>query len=210
MLATRTPLDTMRLVEDDLRRRARDERSDEVVVVGRAVVVRQQHHSVVRHDRAWAVVHDELWRYVEAGTELLLPGAEGREGPHHRQPLYGATGTQDRKSCKRHRRFAGTWHREVGTVGKIDEPMQVHQLERLELALEAGRTRYDIDLRKSKYQPFLDAWIADAPAIGLYQPRFLYVTQGPFENYSTGQFNSAVDRFYSIENWQIRREKTVR
>lgn len=77
-------------------------------------------------------------------------------------------------------------------------------------ALEAGRTRFDTELRKSKYQPFLDAWIDDVPAIALYQPRFLYVVQGPLEGYRSGQFTNAVDRFYTVTDWQIRREKTVK
>ncbi|HMT18587.1 MAG TPA: peptide ABC transporter substrate-binding protein [Candidatus Saccharibacteria bacterium] len=79
-----------------------------------------------------------------------------------------------------------------------------------DLALEAGRTRIDTELRKVKYVPFLDAWIADAPAIALYQPRFLFIVRGSIEGYRTGQFLSAADRFYSISDWQIRREKTVK
>jgi peptide/nickel transport system substrate-binding protein len=77
-------------------------------------------------------------------------------------------------------------------------------------ALEGGRTRLDEDLRTVKYGPFLDAWRTDAPAVALYQPRFLYVVRGTFEGYQSGQFNSSVDRFYSINNWKVRSEKTVR
>ncbi len=77
-------------------------------------------------------------------------------------------------------------------------------------ALEAGRTRFDEALRKSKYQPFLDEWIDEVPAIAIYQPRFLYVVQGPLEGYRSGQFNNSVDRFYTVTDWQIRREKTVK
>ena len=45
-------------------------------------------------------------------------------------------------------------------------------------SLEAGRTRLDPELRVIKYQPFLQAWQQDAPALGLYQPRLLYLTNG--------------------------------
>jgi len=79
-----------------------------------------------------------------------------------------------------------------------------------DLALEAGRTRQDTDLRKIKYAPFLDAWKEDAPAIGLYQPRFLFLTRGTFEGFEYGQINSSTDRYYSITSWQVRREKTVK
>lgn len=76
-------------------------------------------------------------------------------------------------------------------------------------ALEAGRTRLDPELRKVKYVPFLDAWLADVPAIALYQPRFLFVTRGTLEGYTTGEFLSPTDRFYSITDWRIRLDKTV-
>lgn len=79
-----------------------------------------------------------------------------------------------------------------------------------DLSLEAGRTRTDIELRKLKYGPFLDAWLADVPAIALYQPRFLFVVRGTLEGYRSGQFTNAADRFYSVSDWQIRREKTVK
>ena len=77
-------------------------------------------------------------------------------------------------------------------------------------SLEAGRTRIDENLRRVKYEPFLDAWRKDVPAIALYQPRFLVVTRGSIENYPNGQFNGPSDRFYSVERWQIRREKSIK
>ena len=77
-------------------------------------------------------------------------------------------------------------------------------------ALEAGRTRLNETLRKIKYEPFLDAWKSDVPAIALYQPRFLTVVRGTLEGYKSGEFNSPADRFYSIADWQIRRDMTIR
>jgi peptide/nickel transport system substrate-binding protein len=77
-------------------------------------------------------------------------------------------------------------------------------------ALEAGRTRLDKELRTLKYQPFLDAWRIDAPAIALYQPRFLFVVRGTLENYKSGEFNGPSDRFYSVSDWLIRREQVIK
>lgn len=74
-------------------------------------------------------------------------------------------------------------------------------------SLEAGRTRNDATLRAIKYKPFLEAWRDDAPAIALYQPRYLYVTRGPIYNFSPVALNSASDRFNNVENWQIRLEQ---
>jgi len=71
-------------------------------------------------------------------------------------------------------------------------------------ALEAGRTRLDPALRTLKYQPFLQAFQADAPALGLYQPRFLYITHGPVYGLSETPINTDAQRFSNVYNWKIR------
>lgn len=75
-----------------------------------------------------------------------------------------------------------------------------------DLALEAGRTRLDPALRAIKYQPFLQAWQADAPALGLYQPRFLYLTHVEVHGLEETPINSDIGRFRNVHNWQIREE----
>lgn len=74
-------------------------------------------------------------------------------------------------------------------------------------ALEAGRTRSDAPLRAAKYRPFLEAWRNDAPALALYQPRFLYVTRGRLHGFTPRLMNNAVDRYNQVENWMVREEK---
>ena len=76
-------------------------------------------------------------------------------------------------------------------------------------SLEAGRTRLDPALRVIKYQPFLQAWQADAPALGMYQPRLLYITHGPVYGLEEKPVNSDVGRFDNVANWQIRQEWTT-
>jgi ABC-type transport system substrate-binding protein len=71
-------------------------------------------------------------------------------------------------------------------------------------ALQAGRTRLDPALRSVKYQPFLQAWQADAPATGLYQPRFLYITHGNVYGLNEHKINVEVERFNNVHNWMIR------
>jgi peptide/nickel transport system substrate-binding protein len=73
-----------------------------------------------------------------------------------------------------------------------------------DVALEAGRTRSDQALRVIKYEPFLKAWQGDAPAVGLYQPRFLYVTRGPVYGLEERTINADIERFKNVENWMIR------
>jgi peptide/nickel transport system substrate-binding protein len=76
-------------------------------------------------------------------------------------------------------------------------------------ALEAGRTRLDPVLRVIKYKPFLQAWQADNPALGLYQPRLLYLTNGRLSGLTDAPINNATERFINVHNWQIREAKVT-
>lgn len=76
-------------------------------------------------------------------------------------------------------------------------------------SLEAGRTRLDPALRVIKYKPFLQAWQHDSPALGLYQPRVLYLTNGPVSGLGDRPINTAVDRFANVQNWEIRQAKVT-
>ncbi|HET9174169.1 MAG TPA: peptide ABC transporter substrate-binding protein [Candidatus Saccharimonadales bacterium] len=70
-------------------------------------------------------------------------------------------------------------------------------------ALEAGRTRLDPALRVIKYKPFLQAWQQDNPALGLYQPRFIYLTHGTVYGLVDHALNTGTDRFSDVQNWAI-------
>jgi peptide/nickel transport system substrate-binding protein len=76
-------------------------------------------------------------------------------------------------------------------------------------SLEAGRTRLDPLLRTIKYQPFLQAWQQAAPALGLYQPRLLYLTNGYVNGLQPGPIVSSADRFDNVQNWEIRQAKVT-
>ncbi|GAC1392410.1 MAG: peptide ABC transporter substrate-binding protein [Candidatus Saccharimonadales bacterium] len=71
-------------------------------------------------------------------------------------------------------------------------------------ALAGGRTRSDVKLRTVKYKPFLENWRNDAPALALYQPRYLYITRGPVYNFEPSTINAATDRYANVNNWMIR------
>jgi len=76
-------------------------------------------------------------------------------------------------------------------------------------SLEAGRTRLDPTLRAIKYKPFLETWQSDAPALGLYQPRFLYITRGTVYGLTEHTLNVDADRYNSVANWEIRTTKVT-
>lgn len=72
-----------------------------------------------------------------------------------------------------------------------------------DVSLEAGRTRLDPLLRKIKYKPFLQAWQQDAPALGLYQPRLLYISHETVYGLDGTPINADADRFRNVQNWMI-------
>jgi peptide/nickel transport system substrate-binding protein len=76
-------------------------------------------------------------------------------------------------------------------------------------SLELGRTRTDASLRAAKYKPFLTSWRDDAPALGLYQPRFLYITRQPVYGLESRTVSNASDRLNNVQDWMIRRVKTA-
>jgi peptide/nickel transport system substrate-binding protein len=75
---------------------------------------------------------------------------------------------------------------------------------RADASLEAGRTRLDPVLRGVKYQSFLQAWQGDTPAMGLYQPRFLYLTHLTVYGLNETPINTDAQRFNNVQNWEIR------
>lgn len=74
-------------------------------------------------------------------------------------------------------------------------------------SLEGGRTRTDATLRTVKYHPFLESWRNDAPAIALYQPRFLYVTRNTIAGLELKTINSPQDRFNNVDAWMVRKSQ---
>jgi peptide/nickel transport system substrate-binding protein len=71
-------------------------------------------------------------------------------------------------------------------------------------ALEAGRSRSETPVRAIKYHPFLEAWRNDAPALALYQPRFLYITRGPVATLTEHTINAGPDRYTTVNQWMTR------
>lgn len=77
-------------------------------------------------------------------------------------------------------------------------------------ALENERIRNEPKLRKVKFEPFQKQWRKDAPALGLYQPQFLYVTRGEVFGYNTRRMSYPVDRLWNIHDWMVREEKVLK
>lgn len=73
-------------------------------------------------------------------------------------------------------------------------------------ALEAGRTRSDVKLRTVKYRPFLEAWRNEAPALAMYQPRYLYIASDALQGFDVTVAHTAADRYAHVEKWTVRKE----
>lgn len=76
-------------------------------------------------------------------------------------------------------------------------------------SLSEGRTRLNPTLRAIKYQDLLKVWQQDVPALGLYQPRLLYITNGPLFGLNANTINSNTGRFNNVQNWEIDEAKVT-
>ena len=69
-------------------------------------------------------------------------------------------------------------------------------------ALASARTRSDPALRSVKYLAFAKQWLADAPAIGLYQPNYTYVhSKSTNAVQSDETIVSGAEHFANVRNW---------
>lgn len=76
-------------------------------------------------------------------------------------------------------------------------------------ALESARATTDNRVRDVRLKSFLDTWSVDVPAVMLYTPKYLYVTQDKVRGPLDGQLVTPADRFYGVETWTVR-SKLVR
>jgi peptide/nickel transport system substrate-binding protein len=96
------------------------------------------------------------------------------------------------------------WHSsQISNKSQVHLNLSEYKSAVADLALEAARTRTDAKLRAAKYKPFLEAWRRDAPAIGLYQPRYLLISNTHIYGLKDGLINIPSDRFNNINNWMI-------
>ncbi|MDO4889443.1 MAG: ABC transporter substrate-binding protein [Candidatus Saccharibacteria bacterium] len=71
----------------------------------------------------------------------------------------------------------------------------------------AARTAIDPSLRSAKYTSFLEHWVEDAPAIGIYQVNLSYFVGKNIRTFSEdNRLITAVDRFVDVNYWAT--EKT--
>lgn len=102
------------------------------------------------------------------------------------------------------------WHSSQINQASARLNLSEYNSSKADSALEEGRIRSDPAVRAVKIRPFLEAWRSDAPALALYQPRFLYIVRGNLFNFNPAIFNEPTDRFSNVDNWMVREEKVVK
>lgn len=71
-------------------------------------------------------------------------------------------------------------------------------------ALVSARTRSELDLRNAKYLTFAKQWLADVPAIGLYQPTAQYIKSKNVKSFNNSNvFISPFDRYIDVLEWSV-------
>lgn len=147
----------------------------------------------------------KAWRAVGVDVEVALQNETELQGVVNRHDydmlLYGISLGADPDV------FA-YWHSSQTDPRSSRLNLSEYKAPQADKALEAGRTRTDPALRAVKYKPFLEAWRGDAPALALYQPRFVYLTRGELFNFNPKVLNTATDRYNSVSDWMIRQAKT--
>lgn len=71
-------------------------------------------------------------------------------------------------------------------------------------ALSSARSRLDIPLRTAKYKAFTEQWLADTPAIALYQPWLSYITTESSTSLDDGVSVADISaRYRNVERWAV-------
>jgi peptide/nickel transport system substrate-binding protein len=71
-------------------------------------------------------------------------------------------------------------------------------------ALSSAQLRLEMSARLPKYELFTDVWIADSPAVALYQPQIHYVTSADTQMLTASNtLANRTDRYRSVELWTV-------
>lgn len=71
-------------------------------------------------------------------------------------------------------------------------------------ALESGRIITDPNLRAVKYKSFVQAFVADTPAIMLYTPTYIYGVDESVHGIHIHKLVTPADRFNDVQNWSVK------
>ncbi len=87
---------------------------------------------------------------------------------------------------------------------QINDPglnLSAYQNKKADQLLKDARETLDIDLKSQKYESLQDIILADAPALFLYNPDYLYWVSGKVKGIDTTKIVDPAKRFSNIINW---------
>ncbi|OGN27086.1 MAG: hypothetical protein A2941_00085 [Candidatus Yanofskybacteria bacterium RIFCSPLOWO2_01_FULL_49_17] len=98
------------------------------------------------------------------------------------------------------------WH-----SSQINDPglnLALYQNKSADSILESARQLANPAERLAKYSDFQNVVIADAPAVFLYNPLYLYPQSKSIKGFESEVISTPADRFSDIENWYIETSRT--
>jgi len=88
--------------------------------------------------------------------------------------------------------------------------LSVYENKEADKLLEEARQSFDGEVRKQKLEKFQEIIIADAPAVFLYQPDFIYLTPRELKGINPDFISDPSKRFAGIENWYLETERVFK
>lgn len=71
-------------------------------------------------------------------------------------------------------------------------------------ALESAQSRFEPEIRQPKYEAFANQWVADIPAVALYQPNVGYVVSESASALQTdASLPSRIERYVDVHHWTV-------
>lgn len=76
-----------------------------------------------------------------------------------------------------------------------------YSYERVDILLEDGRRNMDKKVRLQRYSLFQKYLVADAPAVFLYHPNYIYIYDSELKGIDIENINFTYERFHNVEDW---------
>ncbi len=91
------------------------------------------------------------------------------------------------------------WH--SSQIGKYGLNFSNYKSDLVDQLLLTARSTADPKLRKVKYRKFVELWLNDLPAIGLYQKTHQYLTDNKVKTTKNSSLIRINDRYHKVINW---------
>lgn len=91
------------------------------------------------------------------------------------------------------------WHSSQATENGFN--LSDYKSAKVDDELDTARAKLDPALREAKYHLFVQQWLNDVPAVGLYRPSLTYVQNKDVTSFNAHNLVDPVDRYFNIRYW---------